>query len=97
MVQFSVGSNLDQVLAGDPFMVVVPPIEQYQNSYNISVFNSSVEDPTQAGMNYINILIPADSTSPDEIQFDGQPVPPTVQFRELSCIFSEGFVHMLLK
>ena len=90
VVQFSVGSDLDQVLAGDPFMVVVPPIEQYQNSYNISVFNSSVEDRAQSGMNYINILIPADSASPDEIRFDGQPVPPTVQFREISCIISEG-------
>ncbi len=90
VVQFSVASDLDQVLAGDPFMVVVPPIEQYRNSYNISTFNTSIEDPTQAGMNYINILIAANSTSPDEIRLDGQPVPPTVQFREISCIFSEG-------
>ena len=90
MVQFSVASDLDQVLAGDPFMVVVPPIEQYRNSYNISIFNSSVDDPTQVGTNYINILIPADSASPDEIRFDGQPIPTAVQFREISCILSEG-------
>ena len=90
LVQFSVASDLDQVLAGDPFMVVVPPVEQYRNSYNISIFNTSVQDPRQAGMNYINILIPADSASPDEVRFDGQPVPPAVQFREIPCIVREG-------
>ena len=90
MLQFSVASDLDQVLAGDPFMVVVPPIEQYRHSYNISIFNSSVSDPEQAGVNYINILIPADSASPDEVRFDGQPLPPAVQFREIPCILSEG-------
>ena len=32
LVQFSVASNLDRVFAGDPFMVIVPPIEQYRKS-----------------------------------------------------------------
>ena len=41
-------------------------------------------------MNYINILVPADSTSPDEVRFDGQPLPPAVQFVQIPCIFSEG-------
>ena len=89
MVQFSVASALDSVLAGDPFMVIVPPIEQYRNSYNISIFNSSASDLEQGGENYINILVPADSSSPEQVRFDGQPLPPTVQFREISCVFSE--------
>ena len=91
LVQFSVASDLDQVLAGDPFMVVVPPIEQYRNSYNISIFNSSLTDidSNLAGVNYINILVPADSASPDEVRFDGQPLPSAVQFTQIPCIFSE--------
>ena len=84
MVQFSVASDLDNVLAGDPFMVVVPPVEQYRNSYNISTFVSS--DETNPGTNYsnINILFPAsESGSPQDILFDGQPLSSSVQFVEI--------------
>ena len=88
MVQFSVASDLDNVLAGDPFMVVVPPVEQYRNSYNISTFVSS--DETNPGTNYINILIPAsESGSPQDILFDGQSLSSSVQFVEIPCVFSE--------
>ena len=86
VVQFSVASDLDNVLAGDPFMVVVPPVEQYRNSYNISTFVSS--DETNPGTNYINILFPA-SGSPQDILFDGQPLSSSVQFVEIPCVFSE--------
>ena len=87
MVQFSVGSDLDGVLAGDPFMVVVPPVEQYRNSYNISTFVSSNE--WNPGMNYINILIPADSESSEQVRWDGQPLPSSVQFVDIHCAFSD--------
>ena len=89
MIQFSVASNLDDVFAGDPFMVVVPPIEQYRSSYNISIFKSSDPDLEQSGENYINILVPAENSSPEQIRFDGQPLPPTVRFVQVPCIFSE--------
>ena len=89
MVQFSVASALDNVLAGDPFMVVVPPVEQYRNSYDISTFNSS--DETNPGTNYINILIPAnanESERPQDILFDGQNLSSSVQFVEIPCVFN---------
>ena len=89
MIQFSVASRLDNVLAGDPFMVVVPPIEQYRSSYNISTFTSSNPDLELSGMNYINILVPADSSNPDEVRFDGQSLPLAVGFEQIPCIFSE--------
>ena len=41
-------------------------------------------------MNYINILVPADSGSPERVRFDGQPLPSSVQFIEISCISSEA-------
>ena len=87
MVQFSVASGLDNALAGDPFMVMVPPVEQYRNSYNISTFVSSDED--NPGVNYINILVPSDSGSPEEVLLDGQPLPSSVQFNEIFCRFGE--------
>ena len=88
MVQFSVASGLDNVLAGDPFMAMVPPVEQYRSSYNISTFVSSdEEDP---GINYINILVPADGGNPQDVLFDGQPLPSSVQFNEVFCLFGEG-------
>ena len=89
MVQFSVASALDNVLAGDPFMVVVPPVEQYRNSYDISTFNSS--DETNPGTNYINILIPAnasESERPQDILFDGQNLSSSVQFVKIPCVFN---------
>ena len=70
-------------------MVVVPPIEQYRSSYNISTFTSSDPDLELSGMNYINILVPADSSNPDEVRFDGQPLPLAVGFEQIPCIFSE--------
>ena len=87
MLQFSVASDLDRVLDGDPFMVVVPPVEQYRNTYNISTFVSSNEG--NPGMNYINILIPADNGSSEQVRWDGQPLPSSVQFVEIRCVFSD--------
>ena len=87
MVQFSVASDLDNVQAGDPFMVVVPPVEQYRNSYDISTFVSS--DETNPGTNYINILLPADGGSPQNVLFDGQPLSSSIQFVEIPCVFGE--------
>ena len=87
MVQFSVASELDGVLAGDPFMVVVPPVEQYRNSYNISTFVSS--DEGNPGTNYINVLIPADSWNQSEVMFDGQSLQSSIQFEEIGCVNSE--------
>ena len=54
LIQFSVSSNVDGVINADPFMVIIPPVEQYRTSYEISTFQSSAVD----GENYLNILLP---------------------------------------
>ena len=54
LIQFSVSSNVDGVINADPFMVIIPPVEQYRTSYEIGTFQSSAVD----GANYLNILLP---------------------------------------
>ena len=54
LLQFSTGNGVDDVLNGDPFMVMVPPIQQYQNSFLLSTFVSQVVQ----GNNYLNIFVP---------------------------------------
>ena len=55
VVQFSVASNIDGVLQGDPLMVIIPPIEQYRSSYSISILSPSVQ---LIQLNFINIMVP---------------------------------------
>ena len=55
LLQFSTGTSVDNVTDADSFMVIIPPIEQYQNSYQLSTFQSR-SDP---GRNFLNIFVPA--------------------------------------
>lgn len=71
LVQFSVASRVDDVFDSDPFMVIIPPVEQYRNSYNIRTFDAS--DPLLSGMDYINILLPG-AYDPSGILFDDEPI-----------------------
>ncbi len=72
LVQFSMSSNVDNVFLGDPFMVLVPPVEQYRNQYNIHSFRSSAantEEEGGIGAYFLNILVPgpASMTIRDDI------------------------------
>ncbi len=69
LVQFSMSSNVDNVFLSDPFMIIVPPVEQYRSRYNIHLFRSSVSTINQIGSYFLNILIPAD-TSPSGIRLN---------------------------
>ena len=69
LVQFSVASRVDDVFRSDPFMVIIPPIEQYRSMYNIRTFNSSNEQ--LPGIDYINILLPG-RFDDSEILFDNE-------------------------
>ena len=55
LLQFSTGTAMDNVTNPDPFMVTVPPIEQYQNSYQLPTFQSM----SIPGLNFLNIYVPA--------------------------------------
>ena len=61
LVQFSMSSTLDGVFLSDPFMIVVPPVEQYRSRYNTHSFRSSVGTKDQIGSYFLNILFPVDT------------------------------------
>ena len=62
LAQFSQGSSSDGNRRADPFMVLVPPLEQSRSSYYISTFTSQA----LSGRNYLNILVEAPRTPVDE-------------------------------
>ena len=67
VTQFSVGQSADGV-ASDPFMAIVPPVDQYSNSYTFATA-PSVFSP--AFSHYLNILIPQAFLQLDEIFLNG--------------------------
>ena len=69
VVQFSIVSSVDDVISGDPFMVIIPPLEQYRSSYYVSTFTSSLIGLTD--VNYVNLLVPED-VDPSGILLNGE-------------------------
>ncbi len=61
LVQFALGNNLDGV--GDPFMMMIPPVEQYSNNYVLNVLSAF-------STNYITIYVAARYYQPDRIFVD---------------------------
>ena len=70
LVQLSRSSLLDDVIDSDPFMVVIPPVEQYRSRYVIRTFATS-DSNSPAGQHYINILLPG-AYNPSQLLLDGQ-------------------------
>ena len=66
LIQFSVGSDADNV-PSDPFMAMVPPVDQYSNSYTLATVPSVVQTYTH----YLNILIPEAFYQLDQIFLNG--------------------------
>ncbi len=91
LVQFSMSSNVDRVFLSDPFMVVVPPVEQYRSRYNIHSFRSSVSVDDEIGFYFLNVLVPS-STNLDGILLDDEPVLDgrfQTDISEILCLNSE--------
>ena len=61
VVQFALGSALDSV--GDPFMSMIPPVEQYSNNYVISA-------PPEFSTNFITLYVANEHYQPDRIFVD---------------------------
>ena len=76
---FSRSFRSDNVIISDPFMLYVPPYEQYHNSYAISTapFNPQLEG-TVAGrtayVNYINIAVPERHFNTSLLTVNNKPV-----------------------
>lgn len=83
LVQFSRSSLLDSNLNSDPFMVVIPPVEQYRSNYIIRTFATSDEN-SPAGLHYLNILLPGDY-NPALVYLDGQPITEGATTQSIIC------------
>ncbi len=76
LVQFAVGSSIDSKVRGDPFMVIIPPIEQYKSSYSLWIFrhtNNFLESF------YVNLLVP-EGTEISGIMMNGQMLDSKIKF-----------------
>ena len=62
LLQFSVGQTADDV-SSDPFMTMVPPVDQYSNAYTLQAIPSTLQPYTH----YMNIFIPEVFYQPDDI------------------------------
>ena len=77
--QFSRSYRSDNVINSDPFMLYIPPYEQYHNSYALSTapFNPQLEG-TLAGRtaytNYINIAVPSVHFNASLLTVNNQPI-----------------------
>lgn len=66
VVQFSVGQEADGVIS-DPFMAMVPPVDQYSNAYTLATVPSVVQEYNH----YMSIFIPTAFYQPDQIYLNG--------------------------
>ena len=82
LVQFSVASDIDGVLQGDPLMVVIPPIEQYRSNYSISILTPSLRF-SHGQLNFINIMVPI-GVDPSGIRLNGSDLS-NVIFTSIPC------------
>ena len=67
VVQYSNGTTFDGASNADPFMIVVPPIEQYRAAYTVTTMQ-----PSQFLINFINVVIPTSAKT--TLQLDGAAV-----------------------
>ena len=77
--QFSRSYQTDNVLDSDPFMMWVPPYEQYRDSYVVVPlpFDPSIEgtvDGQVAYVNYTNIAVPAEYFNASMITVNNNPI-----------------------
>jgi hypothetical protein len=66
VVQYSNGSSFDDTVS-DPFMVILPPFEQFQEAYTVTT------PATGFAHNYVNLAVPVAATG--AVKLDGQALP----------------------
>ena len=89
--QFSLGHSYDEAARSDPFAVMIPPVGQYSNDYDLVFFESKEVDTRGEKVVFeawINIAIPAEY-APSGLKFDGSPLS-NVSFVDVTC--SDGEV-----
>ena len=77
LVQFAAGGSLEVTAYGDPFMMVIPPVEQYKNNYTF------VSQSRFA--NFLTITVPAKFYNPSMIFLNGTALTTTGLWIPIYC------------
>ncbi len=85
VIQYSKGTSVDGVDPSDPFMMIIPPVEQFGSDYVVSTPDHEPVEFT----NYINIVSPTDQL--EGLQLDGNPIPATSFITPFTAIGSTGY------
>ena len=83
--QYSLGSSFDENVISNPFSVMIPPVGQYSNDYDLIFFESKELDAQGvAGVvkTWINIAMPVDY-DPFGLRFDG--ISLKINFTDIPC------------
>ena len=89
LVQFSIVSSVDRVFNGDPFMVIIPPVEQYRSSYMISTLTPSFLFGGLPEQYFMNILLPEGVDSAG-LRMNGNPLSENLMFVSVPCASGPG-------
>ena len=91
VVQYNLSSVFDNNIEADPFMSMIPPVQQYSRDYETIFFESQSLDtqglPVQFDVQ-MNLVVPVEC-SPSGLRFDGNPLV-GVTFVDIKC--SDGSV-----
>ena len=86
MVQYSLSAGYDNNIEADPFMSMIPPVQQYSKDYETIFFESQSLDiagvPVQFDVQ-LNLVVPVEC-SPSGLRFDGNPLV-GVTFVDIKC------------
>lgn len=80
LFQFSVGNLVDNATLADPFMVMIPPREQYQDKYFVSTFDLGAQASSSIG-----IVVPS-AYDRDGVLLNGEPLVPANGWVDIPCM-----------
>ena len=87
VVQISLGHSFDEANPADPFMVMVPPLEQYRNYYSLifaESFSINSQDQPVVFKPYLSLSVPSECCNRGQIEFDDGTIP-WEKFVDVKC------------
>jgi hypothetical protein len=83
------GHSFDGVLWSDPFVVMIPPVGQYSNNYDLILIESQENDTQDRPVVFeawINIAVPVDYDT-SGLRYDGRSI--RIDFKDITCSSGE--------
>ena len=89
--QYSKSYEVDGVRRSDPFMTIVPPVEQFTNNYTFSTLTTRLLHVNDDFDHYVNVVILTDLI--DGIRLDDLPLEPDLMFRNWTYLPHSNYSH----